>query len=200
MTRTDPLHKLWDILRAESGPKRLRAIDAWGARWARDGDLSSHWLATTSAVALLKIFAQTGDRPRLVRAACACARAAVPMLLPDNRAPVKAIETAEAWARGEATVNAVEAARRKVIVPELRESKTHRRTVYAPASARAAAWVATVIERPRRVTAAGYAENAAENAAFALEGPAKRHLARARLADLVRRELTCPAFEEILRR
>jgi hypothetical protein len=157
------------------------------------------WAETTSPAALLKVIAETSERQPLVRAACACARATLPMLLPGNRAPSKAIALAEAWARGEATLEAVEAARLAIRVAELDESKDHRRTVYAPASARAAAWAATAVERPGRMSAASYAENAADNAAYALEPPAKRGLAYARLADIVRREVPCPAFEAIRR-
>ena len=199
MRSLDPLLELQKLLREQPSNKRTNAIDAWAVACAAHEQLSKHWLRSKSPQALLVILAETGERPTLVRAACACARAAAPMLASDNVAPLRAIEVAEAWARGEATAADVEDARRVIRVPELGESKAHRRNVYAPASARAAAWVATTIDRPNRVTAAGHAESAALNAAYALAGPATRHLAFAKLADIVRGVARCPTIEEIRR-
>ena len=55
------------------------------------------------------------DRKLLVKAACACARLALPYLPSDELRPARAIETAERWIDGGATVeevrNAAEAAR-----------------------------------------------------------------------------------------
>ena len=52
------------------------------------------------------------DRKVLVLCACDCARLALPIYetrYPDDPRPRKAIETAEAWARGEATLERVRA-------------------------------------------------------------------------------------------
>jgi len=48
-------------------------------------------------------------RETLVLAACACARLALPYIEPGEMRPLRAIETAEAWARGEATLDQVRA-------------------------------------------------------------------------------------------
>lgn len=45
-------------------------------------------------------------RPTLVLAACACARTVLPYVPPGEDRPLRAIATAEAWARGEGTTKA----------------------------------------------------------------------------------------------
>ncbi len=50
------------------------------------------------------------DRKVLVRAACACARLALPHVPAGELRPLKSIEAAEAWTRGEATIEDVRAA------------------------------------------------------------------------------------------
>lgn len=44
---------------------------------------------------------ETGERKRLVIVACQCARLALPYVREGELRPLRAIETAEAWARGE---------------------------------------------------------------------------------------------------
>ena len=50
------------------------------------------------------------DRKPLVLAACACARLALPYVPAGEQRPLAAIETAERWTRGEATIEQVRAA------------------------------------------------------------------------------------------
>lgn len=60
------------------------------------------WFATEAGI----------DRRLVVYAACLCARESLPVweaCYPDDTRPLAAIETAEAWSRGEATVEAVQA-------------------------------------------------------------------------------------------
>ncbi len=52
------------------------------------------------------------DRKQLVLAACACARLSLPYVPKGEDRPRKAIETAEAWARGGVTMEEVRTARR----------------------------------------------------------------------------------------
>jgi hypothetical protein len=44
------------------------------------------------------------DLHSIVRAVCACTRLALPFVPQDEKQPLRAIETAEAWTRGEATL------------------------------------------------------------------------------------------------
>ena len=47
---------------------------------------------------------ESESRKKLVLAACQCARLALPYVKKGEARPLKAIETAEAWARGEAGI------------------------------------------------------------------------------------------------
>jgi hypothetical protein len=88
------------------------------------------------------------DRKRLVQAACACARQALQYIPAGEERPRLAIETAEAWARGEATIE------------ELRKAAgAANAAANAAAYAYAAAW-------------AGAAYAAAANAAYAANAAA----------------------------
>ena len=51
------------------------------------------------------------DRKLLVMTACACARTALKYVKPGEERPLRAIETAERWCRGEATIDEVRKAR-----------------------------------------------------------------------------------------
>jgi hypothetical protein len=117
---------------AESQPD---AATAWAA--CERGD----WLLWLAAKAHL-------DRKRLVQAACACARQALDYIPDGEDRPRLAIETAEAWARGEATIE------------ELRKAAgAANAAANAAAYAYAAAW-------------AGAAWAAAANAAYAANAAA----------------------------
>jgi hypothetical protein len=52
----------------------------------------------------------TYDRKQLVRAACECARLALPYVKKGELRPLRAIEIAEAWTKGEATLEDVHSA------------------------------------------------------------------------------------------
>ena len=88
--------------------RRLRAcIEA--TQWAESQpDAETAWRRCPRGDWLLWVAARLDiDRKRLVRAACACARTALSHVPAGEERPRIAIETAEAWARGEATLDDV---------------------------------------------------------------------------------------------
>jgi hypothetical protein len=112
----------------------------------------------------------------LVRAICECARLALPNVPEGEARPRLAIETAEAWTRGEATEEEVRA------------------TSYVAYAAAEAAYDAAFDV----AYDASYAGEAAEAAAIAAEAAAEaRQQVLARCADIVRRHYTITATGEI---
>jgi hypothetical protein len=106
---------------------------------------------------------ESEDRKRLVLCACACARTALPFVRSGEERPLRCIETAERWARGEATIGEVREARRA-----------------AAAAAAAAAYAADAADA---ADAAAYAAAAAAAAAYAADARSKALKA---CADIVR--------------
>ena len=96
-----------------------------------------------------KAIAKDADRKPLVLIACKCARLALPYVLKGEEQPQKAIETAEAWVIGKATLKEVKAA-----------------AAYAAYAANAASYVANAASAANAAYAASYAANAA-SAAYA---------------------------------
>ena len=81
--------------------------------WLQSRTLAEVWEQCERGDWLLWLAAKAGvDRKRLVMAACACARLALVHVPPGEERPRVAIETAEAWCRGEATIEQVKEARR----------------------------------------------------------------------------------------
>ena len=78
-------------------PRAVRARDYWTACERGDWLL---WVASRAGV----------DRRDVVRAACACARLSLVHVPAGEPRPLRAIETAERWARGKATIEEVRAA------------------------------------------------------------------------------------------
>ena len=142
--------------------------------WAEAYDtLADAWAACGRGDWMLWYAAQfTGgprskSRKRLVLAACGCARLALPHIPDDERRPLQAVETAEAWARGE----------RGVTLAGVRDA-----AAYAAHAAYAAADAADAAAH------AAYAAYTAYAAAYAADAAA--HAARgavlARCADIMR--------------
>lgn len=78
--------------------------------WAKPyKTLSDAWAACERGDWMLWLAAQAGlcSRQELVLAACACARLALPHVPDGEVRPLRAIETAEAWARGDTGVEVV---------------------------------------------------------------------------------------------
>ncbi len=81
------------------------------AAWADGKPWLEAWETCQDARWMLDAVAKTGlDARLLVRTACACARVCLGEVLPGEGRPLRAIETAEAWVRGEASREEVLAA------------------------------------------------------------------------------------------
>ena len=96
--------------------RRLRACAA-ATHWAESQpDAETAWRQCPRGDWLLWIAARLDiDRKLLTRAACACARTALPHVPAGEERPRLAIEMAEAWSRGEATVDDVHRAARDAL-------------------------------------------------------------------------------------
>ncbi len=149
--------------------------------WLQARTLAEAWEQSERGDWLLWLAAKSGvDRRRLVMAACACARLALVHVPPGEERPRVAIETAEAWCRGEATIEQVRKASRNVDA--------------AYAAAAAAATAAYAAYAADAADAAAYAAYAAA-AAAAYAAYAARASALKKAADLVRGLISCAEVE-----
>jgi hypothetical protein len=153
--------------------------------WIGDRDAETAWRDCPRGDWLLWAAARLDvDRRLLVRAACACARTALLHLVPEGEERSRiAIETAESWARGEATIEEVHAAAAAARAAA-RAAYVAARTARAAADARTARAAAD---------ASAYAADAADASAYAAAAAARAASAtyaaadaRAVHADLVR--------------
>jgi hypothetical protein len=78
--------------------------------WVGERDAETAWAECPRADWMLWIAAKSVDRKRLVWVACQCARLALRHVPAGELRPLAAIETAEAWTRGEATIEQVRSA------------------------------------------------------------------------------------------
>ncbi len=149
-----PLKKLRPCSDAVEWAKTFGALDdAWKACERGDWML---WLLGKQAGP-----PESDSRKKLVLTACACARLALPHVKKGDRRSLKAIETAEAWARGDTGVT----------LQMVRDA--------AAADAYAAAYAAAAY-------AAAYAATYAAYAAYAAADAAARKSILAKCADIVR--------------
>ena len=91
----------------------LTKLDACRAarEWAAGKTLEQAWAECPRGDWMLWLAGRMDiDRKVLVHATCACARLALPHVLAGELRPLKSIEAAEAWTRGEATIEDVRAA------------------------------------------------------------------------------------------
>lgn len=100
--------RLWQYLDDATSPP----FD-WVVEHAADGVPQAAWDAGRDASAMLQVYARTGDIRGLTKASCACARKALRFIPRGDLRPLRAIQTAEAWARGEATLEALGVAQRE---------------------------------------------------------------------------------------
>ena len=122
------------------------------------------WLAAKAGV----------DRHIVVEVACACARTALQYVPAGEERPRRAVELAEAWARGKADRTALRAATAKITfsTDATTTFATYSSTVIfaicsASAAAAAAAYAAAITAITDAATAAAYAANAAAYVASA---------------------------------
>jgi hypothetical protein len=87
----------------------LRACHAAQA-WTKGKSLEEAWKTCEHADWMLWYAARVCDRKTVVLAACACARTVLKYVPGGEDRPRIALETAEAWTRGEATIDQVKAA------------------------------------------------------------------------------------------
>src|SRR5262245_34769332 len=81
--------------------------------WADARDWQAAWDECDRGDWLLWIAARLGvERRTVVWAACKCARLALRHIPNGEKRPLKAIQTAEAWCKGKATIEQVREARR----------------------------------------------------------------------------------------
>ena len=78
--------------------------------WSKGKTLAEAWKTCERADWMLWLAAKRVPRKQLVLAACACARTALQYVPKGETRPLVAIETAEKWTRGEATLAEVRAA------------------------------------------------------------------------------------------
>ena len=142
--------------------------------WLKSRTLAEAWEQCERGDWLLWLAAKAGvDRRRLVMAACACARLALVHVPPGEERPRVAIETAEAWCRGEATIEQVKEARRNAADA----ADAADAAAYAAAAAAYAAYAAS-----SPAYAAAAAAKAAYAAAYAASSPAYAAAAAAKAA------------------
>ncbi len=94
-------------------PRRLPApawlYDPEAKAWAKKRPWLEAWETCEDARWMLSAAVTEGvDRRLVVRAACACARTVLDRVPAGEERPRRALETAEAWTRGEATLDQVE--------------------------------------------------------------------------------------------
>ena len=132
---------------------------------------------------------ESDERKRLVLCACECARLALPIWearYPSDKRVARCIETAERWARGEATINELRTAR-----------ETADAAADAAAAAAAYAAAAAAADADADADAAAYAAAAAAADADAdADADAAAYAARAKTlsqcADIVRKHYPTP--------
>ena len=148
-------------------------------QWAADKTLHEVWTACERGDWLLWLAGRMDGKPgwhtrqQIVLAACACAETALQYVPVGEDRPRKAIETARAWTRGEAS---------------LEQARAAADAAYAAARAADAAYAAAAD------AAAAYPARAAYAAAAYARLSALRNM-----ADLVRRALPEPCAEQAIR-
>ena len=138
------------------------------------------------------------DRKLLTRGACACARTSLQYVPPGELRPLRAIEAAEAWTRGEASSEELATARATAWAAT-RAATRAAAWAAASAAASAAGWAAKATAWDAMWNAARDAASAASAAASAAAWNAARNAALKQCADLVRGIIRFEDIEEIKR-
>jgi len=168
--------------------------------WLQARTLAEAWEQSERGDWLLWLAAKAGvDRRRLVLAACACARLALVHVPPGEERPRVAIETAEAWCRGEATIEEVRKASRNADAAYAAYVAADAAADAAAADAAYAAAYAYAAADADAAADAAYAYAAADAAAADADARAsyqdRRQRALKKAADLVRGLISCAEVE-----
>ena len=188
--------------------------------WVGDRDITAAWAECERADWMLWLAGRVVARPLVVLAACACARTALRYVLAGEDRPRVAIETAERWARGEATIAEVRsayadaayaaadacaaaAAYAAAYAATYAAAAAYAATAYAAAyaaadaaAAAAAAVYAAAADAAAAATAAYAATAAAAVYAAAAYAAAARTKSLSHSAGLVRKHITAAMIEE----
>ena len=168
------------------------------------------WDASEDARELLRLLTYV-DRKAAVKAACACARTTLKYIPPGEDRPLKAIQTAEAWTRGEVTEEdcrqaanaAASAARAAANAANAGAASAVRAAALAAYAAAYAAACARAEAAAAANAAAAYAANAAAEATAAHCKYEKwnqtYHQTLRELAKIVRKNAVCPTASQMAR-
>jgi hypothetical protein len=160
-------------------------------------DLPTAWDACERGDWLLWYAARAEvDRRLIVRAACACARTALRYVPEGETRPLRAIEAAEAWTRGEVTIDEVRsaayAARAAAATTTTSYAYTAAYAAYAAYAADAVFAADAVSAATRAADAAAFAADAVAYASAAASAAAARAASLREMAVLVRETLPRP--------
>ena len=158
--------------------------------WAKtQPDSESAWATCERGDRMLWIAAQLAiDRKLIVLAACKCARLTIHLIEEGEKRPIIAIETAEAWTRGEATLSDVRSAAEAAHAAAYDAKAAY--AAYAASYAGACAAEASYAAYAAKAANAAYASYAA--------GAAARKQTLKTCADLVRETIPFSAIEAAL--
>ena len=88
-------------------PRPVWTYSGEARAWIGERAWDTAWTECSDARWMLNAVAGIVERPTLVLAACACARTALHLVPDGELRPLRAIETAERWCRGEVTIDEV---------------------------------------------------------------------------------------------
>ena len=152
-----------------------------GIAWLDDRELSQAWQECPRADWMIWYVAPLIARQDLVILACSCARTALKFIPDGEKRPLAAIETAEKWANGKATIKEVQDAADAVDAPV--------DAVYTDVEAAAAA----AANAAAAAAAAIYAADAAVYAVYAANANAPIYAAAHKtMCNLIRAKLPVP--------
>lgn len=172
----DVLRALWPLSYTQQPEQEVGLAVLWYP--VGNEALRAWWEREEDARELLHYATPRISRQRLVRLAAACARTALPYVPAEELRPLRAIETAEAWARGESDAETVRTA-----VNAANDASTVEITASYAANAAASAAYA-VANAAYAVDASAYAASASASASAAY---AAAYAAALRaMADLIR--------------
>jgi hypothetical protein len=163
MTRVQLINRLGELDACTESRHWLHGITERSAKQCWESCERADWLLWVAARANI-------DRNALVLAACACARTALKHVPKGEQRPLRAIETAEAWTRGEATIEQVRAAR---------DEAWRYRAAADAAAAAAAAYAYAYAAADADAYADAYADAAADADAYAAAAAADAYAAAA---------------------